>query len=337
MMENLAKIPERVEVDLAIFEQEIVPAYKPVIIRGGFRDWPLVRASTQSLQELVRYMMQFNCAKRVDAFVSPPDVKGQFYYQQNMRGFNFHRIQIPFDHCIARIINHMHDSHPPAIYMGSTSADDCLPNMMRDNVCNLISSKITPRLWMGNETIVQPHFDLSDNVAVVAAGRRRFTLFPPEQIENLYIGPIDTTPAGQPMSLVSLVDPDFEKYPRYKEALSYAMTADLGPGDALFIPSLWWHGVQALDKFNLLVNYWWNNSAVGSDDSYASLIHGILTISSLPEKERQAWKCFFDHYVFRMNGHPLRHLPPSVHGVLGSMTPELYRTIQSYLYSRMNR
>ncbi|WP_049631705.1 cupin-like domain-containing protein [Cellvibrio sp. pealriver] len=334
---DLKRVAEFEAEDCTSFRQKILPAYEPVLIKGAFNHWPLIRASKQSLQELVRYMMQFNQANRVDVFVSPPEVQGKFYYQQDMRSFNFNRVQVPIDHCVARIINHMRDEFPPGIYMGSTLAELCLPGMMKQNTCDFLESSVQPRLWMGNQTIVQPHFDLSDNIAIVAAGRRRFTLFPPEQIENLYVGPIDVTPAGQPMSLVSLVDPDFEKYPRYKEALSHALVADLEPGDAIYIPSLWWHGVQALDKFNLLVNYWWNNSAAGDEDPYAALIHGILTISALPEKERHAWKHFFDHYVFRSNGHPLEHVPSEMHGVLGEMTPELYNTIRKYLYSRMKR
>ena len=34
-------------------------------------------------------------------------------------------------------------------------------------------------LWLGNRTRIAAHYDLPDNLAVVAAGRRRFTVFPP--------------------------------------------------------------------------------------------------------------------------------------------------------------
>ena len=40
--------------------------------------------------------------------------------------------------------------------------------------------------------------------------------------------------------------------------------AELAPGDALFIPTLWWHHVESLDQqLNCLVNYWWNG-AIGT-------------------------------------------------------------------------
>jgi hypothetical protein len=45
----------------------------------------------------------------------------------------------------------------------------------------------------------------------------------------------------------------------------------------------------------------------------------MITIAERPPAERQAWKAFFDHYVFRSNGHPLAHLPASQHGVLGPL------------------
>ena len=117
-----------------------------------------------------------------------------------------------------------------------------------------------PRIWIGNRSLVSTHFDLSDNIACVVAGRRRFTLFPPEQLPNLYVGPLDHTMAGQPASMVELNAPDFERFPRFREALAAAVTAELEPGDAIYIPTLWWHQIEALAPFNILVNYWWEDA-----------------------------------------------------------------------------
>src|SRR6185295_10671014 len=100
-----------------------------------------------------------------------------------------------------------------------------------------------------NRTRIAAHHDLPDNLACVVAGRRRFTLFPPEQLNNLYVGPLDFTPAGQPISRVDIDTPDLETYPRFAEALNAARRAELGPGDAVYIPALWWHDVLSLEDF----------------------------------------------------------------------------------------
>ena len=39
------------------------------------------------------------------------------------------------------------------------------------------------------------------------------------------------------------------------------MVADLQPGDALYIPSLWWHHVESIGVLNTMVNYWWTAPA----------------------------------------------------------------------------
>ena len=71
--------------------------------------------------------------------------------------------------------------------------------------------------------------DLPDNLACVVAGRRRVTLFPPAQLENLYIGPLDHTPAGQAVSLVDFHAPDPARFPKFTEALRHARGAVLEP------------------------------------------------------------------------------------------------------------
>jgi len=100
--------------------------------------------------------------------------------------------------------------------------------------------------WLGNKTRISAHYDYPDNIACVVAGTRRFTLFPPEQIGNLYVGPVDKTPSGQAISLVDFSNPDLERFPNFELAMQAGYQAVCEPGDAIYIPSLWWHHVESL-------------------------------------------------------------------------------------------
>lgn len=93
------------------------------------------------------------------------------------------------------------------------------------------------------------------------------------------------------------------------------------PGDAIYVPKLWWHQVEALDHVNVLVNYWWDGFATGPDQPYTTMLPAMLAIAERPAAERQAWRAWFDHYVFCPNGHPLAFLPPEQHGVLENSSP----------------
>jgi hypothetical protein len=131
--------------------------------------------------------------------------------------------------------------------------------------------------------------------------------------------------------MVDFRNPDFARFPRFREALASAMVAELEPGDAIYIPPLWWHHVEALDAINILVNYWWQDSPPDAGPGMACLGHGILSIGHLPETERRAWRALFDHYVFRLDGDPAAHIPPHARGVLGESTPTLRRRIKEFL------
>ena len=122
----------------------------------------------------------------------------------------------------------------------------------------LVPASAEPRLWIGNAAKIAPHNDPVENVAVVAAGRRRFTIFPPEAEPLLYMGPAHPTPAGTPVSMVHVTVPDLQRFPLYAKALESAEEAELSPGDAILIPRDWFHHVEALMRFNVLVNYWWD-------------------------------------------------------------------------------
>jgi hypothetical protein len=207
-----------------------------------------------------------------------------------------------------------------------------LPGFAARNPMPLLDESIAvPRIWIGNRSVVSTHFDLSDNIACVVAGRRRFTLFPPDQLPNLYVGPLDHTMAGQPASMVELNAPDFERFPRFREALGAAFTAELEPGDAIYIPTLWWHQIEALSPFNILINYWWEDAPPDRGSMFEAMVHAIFAAGTMPPERLEAWRLWFDHYVFRKHGDPAAHLAPAHRGILGESTPPLRQRLRQFL------
>jgi len=176
-----------------------------------------------------------------------------------------------------------------------------------------------------------------DNIACVAVGHRRFTVFPPQQVENLYIGPLDFNPAGQAVSLVDFANPDFKQYPRFADALNHAQVAELGPGDAIFIPSLWWHHVEALDDFNVLVNYWWRKSPEYLGSPITALMHGILSLRDLPPEQREAWQAMFRHYVFEADEQTSAHIPPNARSALAPLDADVAKALLAQIVKRLER
>ena len=103
------------------------------------------------------------------------------------------------------------------------------------------------------------------------------------------------------------------------------------PGDALYLPKLWWHQVEATSSFNILVNYWWDAFSPGPDQPFTAMMLAMITLAERPAAERAAWRAFFDHYVFRPDGHPLAHMSEDQHGILGPLHPHNYRRLRAQI------
>jgi hypothetical protein len=336
-MVQFAAVREWTDVDPQTFSHEILPAYAPAVLRGLAGRWPSVERSRRSVDAIAAYVKSFDRGGDVESFVGDPSIDGRFFYDEKVRGYNFARGKTKISALVDHILGHRDDPLAPSIYMGAASLGDHLAGFAAENAIELVPPSVVPNIWIGNAATVSTHYDLSSNIACVVAGRRRFTFFPPDQLANLYVGPLEFTLAGQPVSMVSLQDPDLEAYPRFAAALAAATVAELEPGDAVYIPPLWWHHVEALDTFNLLVNYWWSSAPARAGSPFECLIHGLLTVRDLPAPEREAWRAVFDHYLFGRNGDPAAHLPPEARGVLGP--PSLQRThmIKSFLARALNR
>ena len=337
MHKALAQTQEWRDVDVATFRGEIVPRDRPAILKGLVRDWPAVGEGRKSAEALCDYLKPFDVGRAVQTAVGPPEIKGRLFYRDDMSGFNFERISESFQDSLARILAHCDDAKPPAIYAGAVSTAESFPGFARDNALDLLDPSVVSRIWASNAVTAPTHYDMSDNIACVVSGHRRFTFFPPDQLPNLYVGPLEFTPAGQPTSMVNVAAPDLARYPRFAEALAAAETAELEPGDAVFIPNLWWHNVESLDPFNILVNYWWYDTPRGAGSPFAALVYGILAMGELPASRRDAWRKIFDHYVFQTQGEPAAHLAPEHRGMLGRMTPALAGPIKAWLLKALQR
>ncbi len=320
---GLAPIQVRHAVDLKTFRDEILPASVPVVLKDLVGDWPSVRAARESPRALVDYIRGFDRGKLIPLLEGPPSIRGRLFYGEDMAGLNFARTPAGLGETLERLLVQANDASPPAIFIEAMPADSFLPGFAAVHPLPLVPEDSRPRIWIGNTVTVQTHFDLFSNIACVVGGRRRFTLFPPDQVSNLYMGPVDFTPSGTPISMVPLHDPDFVRFPRFAEALHHAVQAQLTPGDALYIPYGWWHHVESLEPFNVLVNYWWN-AAPNMDSPYSALLLGALALRDLPAEQRDVWRHLFERFVFTDAEEALGHLPPEQRGLFGP--PSLPRT-----------
>jgi hypothetical protein len=329
-MSTLRPVREWRDVSAATFTREILPAEQPALIRGAARDWPAVQAARRSPHELANYLRSFDTGANVETMHGEPAIGGRFFYNAELTGLNFERRPDTFGRTLDRLLELTAEPAPPALYAGAVPAPTTLPGFAQQNTLALAEG-IVPRLWLSNRVTVQTHYDVSYNIACVVGGRRRFTLFPPEQRANLYVGPLEFTLAGQPISMVRLEAPDHARFPRFHEALEHAQVAELEPGDALFIPYMWWHHVVALDAFNLLVNYWWDDSPPWNGSPFEALCHALMSVHSLPPHKRAIWQKVFEHHVFESDGSPVAHLQPSQRGIQGNVDQRLALHIRNWL------
>lgn len=337
MLQDLTPIAEWRDVDAETFRNEIVPAGKPAVLRGLAADWPAVAAG-RTAHGLASYLKGYAAGGPVEVLAGPPSIKGHLFYRDDMSGLNFDRSRQTLPAVIDALLGCAGDAEPPAISLQSLPVPEALPGFDAENRIDLLPPSVVPRIWLGNKVTVAPHIDLNENIAVVVAGRRRFVLFPPEQLPNLYVGPFDFSPAGAPVSMVPLgPEPDLDRYPRYREALAAARTALLEPGDAIYLPYMWWHGVQSLAPVNMLVNYWWNEARPQAGSPFDVLMHAVLVLKGLPPAQREVWRTMFETYIFEAHGEPMAHLDPRHRGALGGVEGEAARRMRAFLAQSLAR
>jgi hypothetical protein len=309
-------------VDRRLFETEILPGGQPAVLKGVVAAWPLVQRRNDPPSSIIEFLRSANPTTQVEWLAGDPQIKGRFFYNEAMTGVNFRRGRGTFGDALSLLSKALGASAPPALSLQALPMSVHLPTLDPEHRLDLPPAGTRATVWIGNALTVATHFDFNDNIACLAAGRRQFVLFPPEEVENLYVGPLEFTPLGVPISLVDVYNPDLARYPRFALAAASAQVAELEAGDAIFIPYMWWHSVRSLAPFNILINYWWNNTRQPVVAPFHCLLHSVIAISNLPSHQRAVWKSFFDHLVFQIHGDPADHIPRERRGLLDKLTPE---------------
>ncbi len=322
--------------DHVLVQAELTARERPLVIRGLCHDWPVVVAARASDTAFARHLSQYDNGTEVDTLLMAPEEEGVIGYNRQMDGFNYRHFRVSVTEALQRLATYgRHPGATPGVALQSALISACLPGLRQQLPLALLDAATEPRLWIGNQVTTPTHFDTSHNLAVVVCGRRRFTLFAPEQVGNLYIGPLDFAPTGAAISMARLDQAHDPRFPRLGEALSQSLVSELQPGDAIYMPPLWWHHVASLERLNALVNYWWkpvDANGLAPESGMGALMHAILALKSMPRGEREAWKTLLHHYVFNEQD-PAAHIPAERRQMLGQLTPPLLEQLKQKVRS----
>ena len=325
-------------------DESIFSSKTPIIIKGLVDHWKLVEQGRHSDSSAINYLKSHYNGRSSVACIGPPEIKGRFFYDAQATQLNYHTQQMKIDEVLDLIQANFTEKSPTSYYIASNVIDTHFPDFRSENdvaiprpTVDYPIEDLRISIWIGNRTTACCHYDASDNLACCAVGRRRFTLFPPDQIANLYPGPLSPTPGGQALSMVDFANPDFTKYPKFAEAIKHGQIAELEAGDALYLPSMWWHQVESQNPFNVLINYWWSNSAKHMGSAMNVLYHALLSLRDKPEHEKLAWKHIFDYYIFGDAGLAGEHIPEQAREYLGKIDTAKSKMLRAMLLNKLNR
>lgn len=337
LFDGLRPAPEIAVEGAAALDEALAATREPFVVRGLVADWPLVATGRNGPAAARAYLAGFARDTDFTYAEGAPGGGARIFYDAAM-GMNHRTRRARIGAIFAAMAAGEGQPDAPLRYIASTDVPRFFPGLAEQNPTPLIPRDgLAATIWIGTATRVAAHCDEPDNIACTAIGHRRFTLFPPNQFANLYPGPLDNTPGGRAISMVDFHAPDFARFPRFREALRHARTVVLAPGDALRIPSLWWHHVEALDAFNVMINYWWRTRPAWLAAPDDALLAALLAIRDLPAAERAHWRDVFDHYVFAPTDAVTAHIPEGGRGILDPLTPDSAGQLRAYLLRQLSR
>jgi hypothetical protein len=218
-------------------EHHVAPR-RPAVLAGLVADWPAVRRWNPGFLKDTYRATSITTARVAAGVVVMDPRRGLVHEPEQLHTF------------IAALQGGASDRYamsPLSELPAELRADVPPPNYLRARAVQ------NAKMWIGPAGIVSSmHRDLADNLHAQVYGRKRFILVAPRQNACVYPNSFfDSVPNG---CRVDIEHPDYARFPRLREVEMFI--AELGPGDAIYIPRGWWHHVRTLD-LSISVNFWW--------------------------------------------------------------------------------
>jgi hypothetical protein len=227
------------------FYRNYVLKNKPVIITGVADKWDALSKWN------IDYLRSSSEDMNVDIVVS----KGQSTISNQEKGWQTHRkLTMGFKEFLTTIED---TEHLKRYYYLQYQKFDKFPHLLNDfEVPSFIPSHdINTRIWIGSGKNITPvHHDTQSNILTQVRGHKKFTLFPPSESQAMY--PFPFRSKNRALSPINLQEPDYEKYPKFKDA--HPIVGYLEPGEMIFQPVFWWHQVETLSEdLTISVTFMW--------------------------------------------------------------------------------
>jgi len=249
---------------------EFRKASLPVLLDGLTADWP--SCGKWSLADLRK--------RFADRMISVIPTKDGRLICDAEAGMQFKALRF------GEYIDHLERGDWPSLYV-ATPVDTWLPELKNEvrvpEYCSDAPWGIS-RFWVGPPHTSAPlHRDVAENIFFQLVGRKRFYLYPPAATHWLYSYPLRS--ALPNYSRFDPEQPDYERFPLSRCAKPLEVV--LEPGDAMYLPSRWWHQVRALDV-SVSYTFWWAYGALSVAVRAAEFMKRVrsLEVSGLEKRLR---------------------------------------------------
>jgi Cupin-like domain len=242
LFEDAACVDVAVELRVEEFAERYVRRERPVIVRGGAKEWP------PSYKWTPEYLKAMYGARSVKIGVSK---NGGYLNDAERLNIGVER-EAPFAKTIDDIFAPTHPEQKCRIDQKPLKAWGALDEESPP-IPYVLGKVADKHIWMATTgSLTKTHYDMEDNINVQVRGRKEIILFPSAQLDELY--PRSAWDYMSNFSRVEIETPDLSRYPRFSRATP--LRAILEPGDFIYIPIYWWHQFYTLEA-SLNVNFWW--------------------------------------------------------------------------------